>query len=93
VHFERLTAQPLPERWRLFRLLAFGRLAEIAGAAGDPRGAIDLLERGLEFYQDRDLVRHVMRARRRWYEMGQPGRLAGKPLDASVAPARLGEDR
>jgi tetratricopeptide (TPR) repeat protein len=91
-HFEQLTEKSLPARWRLFRALAFARLAEIAIAADDAPAAMRALDRGLDFYQDRDLLRHVMRARRRWLEQGRPGG-SGSGAGDPIAPAGIGDSR
>jgi tetratricopeptide (TPR) repeat protein len=71
-HFERLTRAPLAPRWRLFRFLAFVRTAEIHGRQSQNDLAARALEQALEFHSDPDLLRHTAKARKRFYENGQP---------------------
>jgi hypothetical protein len=66
--YQRLTEQPLPMRWRLYKTLAFSRLAEIRGATS-PATAEELLGRAVTFDEDRDLFRHLLRSRRRYYDL------------------------
>ena len=56
-----------PERWRMFHFLAQMRAAEIQGALGDDKAAARTLGRALDSYDDRDLLRHVIKARRRYF--------------------------
>jgi hypothetical protein len=67
-HYARITESQLPPRWRFFKIIAFARRAEALAARGDRHAAARVLEHALDFTQDRDLLRHVLRARRRWFE-------------------------
>ena len=85
-HFERLTRAELPPRWRLFRFLAYLRTAEVHGRRSHNDLAARALEQALEFHTDPDLLRHVSKARKRFYESGQPqsnGSLNGETRRAS----------
>lgn len=89
VHFERLTELPLPARMRLYKFLAYERLAGIRARSGDKREAERVLERALAYYQDRDLLRHVVRARHRYYALGRVG--ARPAAERAHAGQALGE--
>ena len=67
-HYKRLTEEPLPARWRLYKTLAFSRLAEMRGPSA-PAEAEDLLERAITFNEGRDLLRHFLRTRRRYFDL------------------------
>ena len=67
--YERVTERSWPQRWRLYKVLAYSRLAEIRAAQGDPRDAASTLDRALVYDEDRDLLRHLIRARRRHFEL------------------------
>jgi hypothetical protein len=71
-HYEHLTREPLAPRWRLFRFFAFLRIAEIHGKRSHNEQAVQALEKALAFHTDPDLLRHVAKARKRFYESGQP---------------------
>jgi hypothetical protein len=66
-----LTREAVPARWRFFKILAFARSAEIHAAAGDRRAAVRALEQLLEYDHDRDLLRHALRARHRFFEQSR----------------------
>jgi tetratricopeptide (TPR) repeat protein len=68
--YAKLTGSELPERWRLFRYFARLRLAEAAARLGDAEKAASVLGEALDSYPTRDLLRHVTKARRRWYDNG-----------------------
>jgi len=71
-HFEHLTKASLAPRWRLFRLFAFLHTAEIHGRRSHNELAARALEQALDFHTDPDLLRHATKARKRFYENGQP---------------------
>jgi len=83
--YAQLTERTVAPRWRLFKNLAFAHVAEIQAAQGDARAAARTLEKFLEFDSDRDLLRHALRARRRFFERA-PDRAREKP---AAAPAPL----
>ncbi|MGH2571040.1 MAG: tetratricopeptide repeat protein [bacterium] len=68
--YAKLAGSELPERWRLFRYFARLRLAEACARLGDADKAASVLGEALDSYPTRDLLRHVTKARRRWYENG-----------------------
>jgi tetratricopeptide (TPR) repeat protein len=87
-NFARVTEAPLPARWRFFKIIAFARRAESLYERGDPRAAARVLERALEFDTDRDLMRHVLRARRRFFEAQTGRRRAEDPATLPPSVAR-----
>lgn len=87
--FQRLTERALAPRWRLYKTLSFARLAELQGAEGDPGRAAETLGRALDFDSDRDLLRHMMRARRRHFELARDGE-ALAPSSGGSAPTTTG---
>lgn len=82
-HYEQLTERTLPVRWRVYRKLAFARRAELLESS-DPVAAGELLGRALADDEVRDLLRHLLRARQRYYQR----RAAGDVLDATTAAGR-----
>lgn len=66
--YRRVTEQRWPRRWRLYKVLAYSRLAEIQAAQGMPQNAASTLEDALVYDEDRDLLRHLLRARKRFFE-------------------------
>jgi tetratricopeptide (TPR) repeat protein len=84
--YAQLTEVPLPARWRFFKVIAFARRAEVLAARGDRRAAARTLEHALEYNADRDLLRHALRARRRWYE--SDGDRNHDPADVPPAASR-----
>ena len=92
--FEQVTERPWPQRWRLYKVLAYSRLAETLAAQGDPRAAAKTLERALVYDDDRDLLRHLLRARRRYFEMTTESGAAGsRPPASASATTTDGESR
>jgi hypothetical protein len=55
-------------RFRLLRLFALARLAESQGRE-DAKRAAATLQQALESHQDRDLLRHLVRARARYFQL------------------------
>jgi tetratricopeptide (TPR) repeat protein len=89
--FRDLYTRRLPERWRMFRYLAQMRAAEIQGALGDDKAAARTLGRALELYEDRDLLRHLIKARRRYFADVHPERQAqGATPSGSAASGDAG---
>jgi hypothetical protein len=68
--YAKLVENELPERFRLFRYFARLRLAEAHARRGDSEKAADALGDAMDSYPTRDLLRHVTRARKRWYDNG-----------------------
>jgi hypothetical protein len=83
--FQRITAAALAARWRFYKTLAFQRLADIQGASGHPDVAAETLGKALAFDADRDLLRHFIRARRRFWELTRDGEFRAAPEGASAA--------
>jgi hypothetical protein len=90
--FQKLTERALPGRWRLFKVLAFSRLAELQAVHEGPRSAAETLARAMEFDQDRDLLRHLVRARRRHFELSAEGRVAPASTSSEAASRAAGDE-
>lgn len=86
--YARLTRVEIAPRWRLFKNLAFAHTAEIQAARGDARAAARTLEAFLEFDTDRDLLRHALRARRRFFERAADGAVKIPAVIPAPATAR-----
>ncbi|UCE03383.1 MAG: hypothetical protein JSW67_04115 [Candidatus Latescibacterota bacterium] len=69
------------DRWAWFRYFAKARSAEIHGAAGEHKKAAKLLDSATDKHLNKDLVRHVTKARQRYYENGRPGH-AGEHVES-----------
>jgi tetratricopeptide (TPR) repeat protein len=65
---QRFLAYDTPPRYRFYRYLTMLRLAEAYGRSGNRTRAEEILGDAIDFHEDRDLMRHVTKARRRWYE-------------------------
>lgn len=65
--FERLEADEVPARCRLFRRLARLRRAELHGRLGEWEAAAAAFTPEIDAYDVKDMLRHVMRARQRWF--------------------------
>jgi tetratricopeptide (TPR) repeat protein len=72
-HFERLIAPGTRDRFRFFRFLATLRVAEVVGRRGETERASNLLKQAVDAYPVKDLLRHVTKARARYFENGRPG--------------------
>ena len=59
--------------WSWFRYVASLRLAEIQGGNGHFSTAATTLQKAMDSREQRDLLRHVTRARQRYYENGAGG--------------------
>jgi predicted Zn-dependent protease len=70
---QQLLAIKTPERLRWYRYLAMLRLAEAYDRTGQRKKAESTLGEAIEFHSDRDLMRHVTKARQRWFEKGSAG--------------------
>jgi tetratricopeptide (TPR) repeat protein len=92
--FRSLTDRDIPRRWRLYKVLAFSRLAELEAQGGDARRASATLARAMEFDEDRDLLRHLIRARRRYFELLSEGKVLPQlPLPPASTPTTDGASR
>ena len=69
-YFTRLTQTKGDGCWSLFRYVAYLRLAEIQGGSGHFSAAASTLQKAMDSREQRDLLRHVTRARKRYYENG-----------------------
>jgi tetratricopeptide (TPR) repeat protein len=67
-HYRKLDRDDLPERMRLFRYVARLRLAQVIAESGDYEHSAEVLQRAIESFELRDLMRHVTKARRRYFE-------------------------
>ncbi len=78
--FERLEAADVPDRCRLFRRLARLRRAELHGRLGEWDAAAAAFTPEIDAYDVKDMLRHVMRARQRWFlrVAEGPGGTAGR---------------
>ena len=65
--YERLEQSDVPARCRLFRRLARLRRAELHGRLGEWEDAAAAFEPEIDDYDVKDMLRHVMRARQRWF--------------------------
>jgi tetratricopeptide (TPR) repeat protein len=65
---ERFLEFDTPPRYRFYRYLTMLRLAEAYDRIGDRERAKEMLGTAIDFHSDRDLMRHVTKARRRWFE-------------------------
>jgi tetratricopeptide (TPR) repeat protein len=61
------------DRWAWFRYFALVRAAEIQGSRGEYGKAAKLLDDAIDKHLNKDLIRHVTRARQRYFENGAPG--------------------
>ncbi len=73
--------------WHWFRYCARLRVAEIHGARGDHETAARTLQKAMDVHAPRDLLRHVARARKHYYENGG-GAAAGGVERHTVLPAQ-----
>jgi hypothetical protein len=80
--YERLIGRELPRRWRFFKTLAYARAAELRGPTA-PAAAEELLGRAVAFDEARDLFRHLLRSRRRYYDLIANG--GERPAAAAAA--------
>lgn len=71
-HFKAVSRNEDPVWW-LYQSLAYIRLAEIQAALGDDGSAQSELRRMIDTHPVKDLLRHIARARKRYYENGRPG--------------------
>lgn len=71
-HYQKLIGADMPPRYDWFRNLAYLRAAEVQGRRGHDSEAAQVLGDFLDQYDTRDLLRHVVKARRRYYENGKP---------------------
>ena len=76
-YFTRLTQVKGDGCWSLFRYVAYLRLAEIQGGSGHYSAAASTLQKAMDSREQRDLLRHVTRARKRYYENGAAAAPAG----------------
>jgi tetratricopeptide (TPR) repeat protein len=89
--YSRITDAEWPARWRLYKMLAFSRLAEIEADQEGPRRAVATLERAIEYDSDPDLLRHLLRARRRHYDLVASGAVVGETTGGSTTAASSGQ--
>jgi len=61
-------ARDTAPRLRMFRFLARTRLAEAYDRTGQRNKAADTLDKAIDLHEDRDLIRHITKARKRWFE-------------------------
>ncbi|MFN8178900.1 MAG: hypothetical protein U0167_13305 [bacterium] len=66
-HYERLLAPAVPSRCRLFVRIARLRAAEIHASLGEWEAAAAAFEDEIEKYDVKDMLRHVVRARQRYF--------------------------
>ncbi len=78
--FERLEGADVPDRCRLFRRLARLRRAELHGRLGEWAAAAAAFTPEIDDYDVKDMLRHVMRARQRWFlrNAENPGAAPGR---------------
>ena len=83
-HFRELTRFEVESCWWAYASLAHVREAEIHAAMGDDDAAQGALRRMVDAHPVKDLIRHLARARKRYYENGRPG--SGGPEHAAKVP-------
>jgi predicted Zn-dependent protease len=71
-HYQKLIGADLPPRYDWFRNIAYLRAAEVQGRRDRDSDAAQVLSDLLDQYSTRDLFRHVIKARRRYFENGKP---------------------
>jgi tetratricopeptide (TPR) repeat protein len=67
-HYQRLLAPGVPERCRLFVRIARLRTAEIQAMQGNWEAAARAFDDEVEHYAVKDMLRHVVRARQRFFD-------------------------
>ena len=72
-HYAPLVENDARSRFRFLEFLATVRTAEILGWRGDASEAASLLTEAVDDYPVKDLLRHVTKARARFFENGRPG--------------------
>jgi tetratricopeptide (TPR) repeat protein len=77
-HFQTLTEREPHPRWWLYQSLAHVRVAEIHAALGDNDAAQKSLRRMIDSHPVKDLLRHIARARKRYYENARPAHSGGE---------------
>ncbi len=85
-HFEHLLGSEHAACWRWFHYFAYLRAAEAHAALGAKSDAAKALDKALDYREERDLLRHVTRARKRYYET--PEGTAGAKRAAEAADSR-----
>ncbi len=76
-HFEAVTNREQHPRWWFYESLARVRSAEVHAAMGDDGAAQKSLRGMIDTHPVKDLLRHIARARKRYYENGRPGASTG----------------